>query len=229
MLIRSIIAPGMSGKSGGIVAARNRYGTYLRPWVKPVDPQSADQVVVRSHMSAAAAAWAALNAGQKSSWATYAAAIPWLNKLGDTVYLTGPAMFRSCYCAAVRCGATAPSAPPAILQLPQSDATLAAAMSAATQLITVTFDDTLGWAGETGSHMALYMGQPQSDTTNFFKGPYKYAGRLSGNTAVPISSPLTVSAPFTVLAGQKCWVKARIILADGRVSNTFNCFCICSA
>jgi hypothetical protein len=63
-------------------------------------------------------------------------------------------------------------------------------------------------------------------SVNFFKGPYRYAGRINGAVSPPVS-PQNVTWPFVVAVGQKVFAQFRCILADGRVSSTFRTFKVC--
>jgi hypothetical protein len=87
-LVKLSTASQISGKVGGNVYATNRYGQYMRSWAKPTNPQSEAQTAIRANLAAANAAWAALTPDVQAGWETIAAAVPWVNRLGDTTYLT---------------------------------------------------------------------------------------------------------------------------------------------
>jgi len=162
-----------------------------------------------------------MSEAEQGAWATYAAAIIMQNRLGESMYLTGFNHFLRSNAARLSIGGAIVEAGPTTLTLPGADSTLAIAADNGTQLLTVAFDDTQDWCKETGGFLSVEMGMPQLHTRNYFGGPYRNAGALLGNTAVPITSPQTVVAPFTLVADQKIWTRAAIILADGRLSNKF--------
>lgn len=56
------------GKIGGHVASKNRGGAYMRTKVTPVNPQSSDQISVRSAFTAISQAWRTLTADQRASF-----------------------------------------------------------------------------------------------------------------------------------------------------------------
>ena len=87
--------------------------------------------------------------------------------------------------------------------------------------------DTMEWRVSliTEAYMAIYCGQPQSVTRNFFNGPWKYAGALD-ETA---TSGDELDAPFTLIEGQRIWCYARILREDGRLSGKFREKCTVSA
>lgn len=216
---------GMAGSINGTTFARNRYGSYARNRTKPVNPGSVGQQDARINLADAVARWReTLTAAQRTAWDLYAAAVSMKNRLGEVINLTGQSHYVRANAARFRASVTAVDAGPTELALPEKDSTLAVAISAATQNLSVTFDNTLNWAGETGGYMSIYASRPQSVTVNSFKGPYLYAGKIAG-AATPPTSPATIASPFPVVAGQKVFVKAAIMRADGRLSEPFRVSC----
>lgn len=84
-----------SGKQGGIVWSRNRFGAYARNRAVPVNPDSAKQRTVRNQFSQNAKAWASINELNKGQWNMLAANLPRKNRLGDTIFLTGSQQYQS--------------------------------------------------------------------------------------------------------------------------------------
>jgi hypothetical protein len=90
MKVRYIQLTGASGSIGGMTAARNRGGSYLRSRVAPVNPNTAAQIGARSRMAALASRWRdTLTATQRGDWDAYAATISETDPLGQPVALTG--------------------------------------------------------------------------------------------------------------------------------------------
>jgi len=156
----------------------------------------------------------------RTAWQTYADSISWVNRLGEQVTLTGFNCFIQCNTARLAAGGVVLTAAPTSLGLPPGDPLFAVTGSVATQLISVVFTPALDWNADLG-WMSVYMGKPQSASHNFFGGPYRQAGALEGDTAVPLTSPQTLAAPYTLVLGQKIWAEARIQNPDGRVSTRF--------
>jgi len=207
-----------SGSIGGTTFARNRFGNYSRSRTKPVNPNTALQSGVRGRLAYLAEYWSSqLTAGERGAWATYAAAVASLNRLGESVYLTGFNHFLRSNTSRLQGGGAVIDAGPTVLTLPETDTTFAATFTASDQKVNITFNDALPWASEVGAAMYIYMGQPQNVTRNFFNGPWKYVNKLTSTS----TSPTALTAPFTVVAGQKVWVYARIQRADGRMSSKF--------
>lgn len=67
----------LSGKLSGSVFANNRYGPYVRTWIKPVQPGTTAQHTTRSNFSTAAGGWHALTDSAKALW----------NSFGNTFYV----------------------------------------------------------------------------------------------------------------------------------------------
>ncbi len=218
------------GSIGGQVHSRNRFGNYIRARTTPVNPNSIRQNSVRDDLSNVVALWAnTLTQVQRDQWGVYAAAIPRQNKLGQTVFLTGFNWFVGNNTMRSQNGVPVVTVGPATLSLPIPDPTLSIAASEATQVLTVTFDDTLAWAGEDDAAMQIQMGIPQPATREFFNGPWRIAGSLLGDNAIPLVSPLPVTAPFPIQEGQLVYIRARITRADGRVSDFFRTTAVVAA
>jgi len=81
------------GKLGSSVFQRGPYGNVVRTYVKPVNPNTVRQTIVRAFMTAGANAWNSLTAGQRDAWRSYASLTPFLNKTGNEVRLSGRGMY----------------------------------------------------------------------------------------------------------------------------------------
>ena len=99
---------GASGKSGGSVYARNRAGSYMRNWAKPVNPGTVLQSGVRQDLAAAAAAYQMLTYPQVTAWNAYAVTMTRLNRLGQTYVPSGRQIFIECYLNCKQLGGIAP-------------------------------------------------------------------------------------------------------------------------
>lgn len=212
----------ISGKVGGSVFARNRTGNYVRNWAKPVNPNTDRQVLVRSILAALVQDWKdTLTSSERYQWQVYADNVVMKNRLGEDMHLSGFNQFIRSNMALVNADLDQVNGGPAELSLPATDPTLAAAYASGAQEISVTFDDTLDWLDEEGGAMTVYVGQPVTTGREFFGGPYRFAGAILGDTVTPPTSPAVLTVPFEIQAGQKLWTKARIVRADGRVSERF--------
>lgn len=214
----------MSGAIAGDVHARNRFGNYTRPRTHPVNPASDRQVAARTMVAYLAEQWreSPMTDAIRLAWQTYANSINWVNRLGESVTLTGFNCFVACNSALILAGSSIVTAAPTTLGLPAQDPAFAVTISAATQKLSVTFDDGFDWVDEDDGHLMVYMGSPVAPSHNFFGGPYRYAGEITGDSVTPPTTPdATIDAPFTAIETQKTWCQARIVREDGRISTRF--------
>jgi len=229
MLIRYGLAVNeMRGSAGGVVIARNRFGSYARSRTKPVNPKSPRQVAIRTIMMYLAEYWreTPMTDVIRAAWQTYADSVNWENKLGESVTLTGFNMFMQCNANRITAGHSIISAAPAALGLPPGDPAFDVQdLSEAGQDASIIFDDGFTWCSENNAYLALYMGKPQSPSRNFFNGPWRYWGRIIGAVGDPATTPEANfgNLPFPAVLGQKVWFEARIARGDCRISTRFGC------
>jgi len=220
----------MRGSIAGNVFSKNRYGNYVRSRTVPVNPNTARQQLVRAALSTYTTRWAqTLTAGQRTAWNLYGSSVVMTNKLGESINLSGYNHYIRTNSILALGGVAAIDDGPTVFELPEADPTFAVAISEATQLITVTFDDTADWDDETTGHMFIFQGQPQNAQRNFFGGPWRYVGQIPGEAGVPLASPQTKACSFAATEGQRNWVYARIMRADGRLSAPFRADCTVGA
>lgn len=213
----------MSGSIAGQVHARNRFGNYIRPRTKPVNPRSDRQSEARVRIQMLAEYWhsAAMSNAERGAWDAYAAAVAMRGRLNATIHLTGYNHFIRSNASLLAAGGAIVEPGPEEQALPEADETLAVAGDNGTQLLSVAFDIAKLWALETGGYLLIEMGMPQLHTRNFFGGPWRVAAAIAGVDTTGVSSPQTMVAPFTLTTDQKIWCRASIIRKDGRASNKF--------
>lgn len=214
------IASDIRGSIGGTVFSRNGGGAYAKQRTKGTDPRTSLQQHVRSIMSGMIGYWAALTQSVRDDWAVYARQVPFINRLGDAINLSGYNMYCRTRSICELIGVATPAAAPTVMYLAESDPSVSIAPDASEQNVDITFDNTLPWASEVGGYLLAYQGLPQPATRNSYSGPYLYAGKVDGAESAP-TSPATVALPYTMAAGQKCFMQFRIMRADGRLSSPF--------
>ena len=218
------IATVISGSVAGLTFARNRFGAYVRARTKPVDPGSARQVAARTRMGFLAEQYheSPMDDAKRLAWDVYASGISAKNRIGEDITLTGMNAFVAGNAVKLLNGSDFVEDGPIVIGLPAQDPLFSVALSEASG-ITVTFDDTFEWLDEDDAYLSIELGKPQNPSRNFFGGPYRWALGLAGDSITPLTSPEgpTAVTAWTLLEGQKLWVRARILRADGRVSNAF--------
>ncbi len=218
-LVKLSTASVISGTVGGNVYAKGRYGSYMRKWTKPVNPNTSGQQDVRALMSQANTAWAALTDAVRADWETYAAAVPWLNRIGETVYLTGKTMFVRTYIARVMAGLTMVTAAPTNLTLPSAPAGVLTATATTAQ---VAYAWTLAqeWTA-LGGALSFYCSAVVAPTVNFIPDG-KLIGSIAGAATAPTSPQHVANAELTEQVGNRVRAAVRALLPDGRVSSLFS-------
>lgn len=212
----------MTGSIAGDTFARNRYGNYARSRTKPTNPNTDRQVLVRATLSELTTRWAqTLNATQRAAWNLYGNSVSMKNRLGESCFLTGFNHYVRSNSNSVRLGLTPVDDGPVIFELPAQDPAFAITISEATQNITAVYDDTMDWDTEDGGLLFMFQGSPQNAQRNFFAGPWRLWTAVEGADGAPIASPKIAPAVFAVAEGQHVWCYARILRADGRLSEPF--------
>lgn len=218
----------MSGKMGGVVHAHNKGGQYMRAGATPTNPNTVQQQVVRDAMQLLSTRWVdVLTLVQRTAWETYAANVPLSNRLGYSRNSPGLAMYCRSNISRIQASAAVVDAAPVVWDTGTFTAPAIVVAHAATTA-SVAFTTTDAWANEVGGYMFLYASRPQNPTINFFNGPYRYSGKISG-AATPPTSPFTLTLPFVAgPAGSKVFFKAVASRADGRLASPFQSGSVCT-
>jgi len=212
----------ISGSIAGNVHARNRFGNYIRPRTKPVNPHSDRQEAIRAILSHLAEHWhTEMNDTERNLWNVYAAAVAMKNRIGETIHLTGFNHFLRTNCPQRMLTEDIKEAAPGTLSLREKDeTTVCGEENIAGQTFTFTFDST-GWGVNPDDKywLCFYQGQPQLVSRHFFAGPWRFmsaAGTVAGNLGTQ-----QLPAEFAFALGQKVWFQARMLSFSGRTSQVW--------
>ena len=217
-----LIGGSFSGSVGNITASRNRFGSYLRDRAMPINPNSSRQQAVRSRFQSLAFSWGNdLTQAQRDAWILYGQNVTSKDKNGDDINLTGYNHFQRTNSIVLAGSFPQVDDGPTIFTVAEADPTLAAVVDEAGQEISVTFDNTLGWANEDDAGMQIAMTRPASPGVNFIPPIFRVAGFIDGDSITPPTSPTVFPVPFAVSEDQKVIVQARSVRADGRLSDPF--------
>lgn len=220
----------MSGSVAGNTHARNRFGNYIRAKTKPINPNTARQQQVRSAIALLTVRWAqTLTVDQRTAWNLYADNVNMKNRLGEVIHLSGFNHYIRSNATLAWGSLTIVDDGPVIFELPDADPSLAVSASEGDQQWTVTYDDALDWAAETGGYLWVYAGQPQNAQRNFFAGPWRWFTAVPGVDAAPPAGPLVSHSQWPIAEGQHLWIYCRILRKDGRLSERFRADCFCGA
>jgi hypothetical protein len=208
-----------SGSLGATVYSHNRYGQYIRARSIPTNPNTDRQSAIRTLLRNLTEYWSnSLSQAERNAWEAYAADVPWTNRVGDTVYLTGLSHFLRSNAPRLMTTGSQVDTAPAIHTLASGPGTFTATASAATQEISIAFDNTEDWANEADAFILVRQGLPQQPGIKFFGSPYRFLAAVQGDDVTPPTSPAAVPAVYPFAEGQRIWVQARISRADGRLS-----------
>lgn len=221
MKFTSAIAATASGSIGGATASRNRGGQYFRRRAIPVNPNTVFQQTVRGVFGSLQARWSQiLTAGQRDAWDAYALNTPVTDALGNPVNAGGKGMYTRGNTARVQAGLSIVDAGPSTYGLPSLTLPTGLSADASDQDFDFAFTNTDEWATAAGGALLVYISRPVSDATNYFNGPFRFAGEVLGS-GTPPTSPGNVDLPFTYVAGQRGFAKFEAVTADGRLSSRF--------
>ena len=103
-----------SGKLGTTVNVNTRYGQIQRQYVKPKDPKTPAQMMIRSNLARVSARWRAITEEQRQAWTAGGRDAETQRRLGRSTYLTGSQFFNKVNCARVDIGLEELDDPPQI-------------------------------------------------------------------------------------------------------------------
>jgi hypothetical protein len=219
MLIRTGFGGQLSGSVGGVVASHNKGGQYLRNRSLPTNPNSAAQTRARDAFAAAAIAWRSLTVAVREGWEAYAAGTPVVNRLGESITVSGFNMFVRT--AAFFTGAGFPSAIPAAAPISPGLADLGSNLQVA--LATGTGAVMFGVTATLTGPGIIQIGYPVSPGISFYGGPYT-AFRIAEET----NEFLTLAAGTEAVnrygvpvAGERRPVRVRGSDGAGRLTEEF--------
>lgn len=199
-----LILPGAgvasSGKVGGVVYSKNRYGAYARTRVVGTNPSTSRQTTIRTLFGNVSKAWRSTLTGvQRTAWTAYSNGTNWMNRLGGAIVLSGNAAYVACNTLRLQLGLaridTAPTQTgfatltvPGTVTLFSGGSVVLSGFNAADQ-----------WQA-LGGGLGVFVGSKVSSAAVFFKGPYKLAGLVTGGTATLTGG--TVTGITGLLAGE---------------------------
>lgn len=221
MKFKGTIIGEASGSYASNTFSHNRGGQYIRQRAVPVNPASSFQVAVRNTVAALTSGWlSTLTAAQRAAWDTYAVNVPIADTLGEPRNVGGLAMYVRTNVPRLQNSVARLDDAPTTFNLGSFTNPTLGTLSASADTIAIAFTNTDAWAAAVGGFMFVYASRPFNASVNFFKGPYRSMGKISG-AASPPTSPATFSAPFPFAVGNRVAVQLRVMQVDGRLSAPF--------
>lgn len=184
MLFRGALGGGAaSGKMGAMVASHNKGGQYLRARTVPTNPQTSLQNAVRVAFSSIASMWQTLTDAGRSAWSAWGTTVGTVNRLGDSVPISGIAAFQRANLLRVQAGyalvLTAPAFP--LGSIPAGDIVMDFAYGTTTGSITLSGTG-LPIDTTTTSFYAALISPPFSLGRSSAPGNTRLAMTIPGNT-----------------------------------------------
>lgn len=221
MKFKSQVFTQVSGSVGGLTYSRNRGGMYTRARAMPVDPGSYFQIWVRNQMAILTSRWAeTLTDAQRAAWETYAENVLLPDTFGDPRNVGGLAHYVRSNLARRQAGEPRQDTAPIIFDLGSYTAVTDVEFVPSTTKCEFTITPADDWANEDDAAMILFCSRPQNPGVNFFKGPYRFAAGIQGDSVTPPSASQSLTAPFPFSVGQRVFGRVQVSRADGRYSST---------
>lgn len=185
----------VSGRIGGIVFSRNRFGSYIRAGTNPVTSTTSYALAAKARMTECTQAWQGLTATQRLAWTPWANANPVLNRLGETINLTGHAAYVGMNTRLVYMAVTKITDPP-IIPAPAPLTTMSISADIGPGGCNITFGPS-----PTGADEGLYVKGCvlDSDGINYVENYLRLLYIWPGAEAAPVDYKSTIEARFGAL------------------------------
>lgn len=209
----TLIAQG-SGSVGGSTYSRNKGGSYIRNRSVPTNPNTGFQQTVRTFFKQCMNAWTnTLTAAQRTAWSTYAQNTPIIDSLGEARVIPDNAMYLRSNNSRLQAGLARVDNAPGIYDLGTfTQPTFTVAANGAS--VTAAFTAGDSWNAASGG-LLIYASRPQNSSINFFKGPFRLVGKITGVA----TSPQVFVLPFPAGSTASCmFIKTVASQTDGRLS-----------
>lgn len=209
MLFKSALLTQASGSLNGVTWSHNRGGMYTRARVLPVNPGTPAQVAARAAFADLSVRWSQdLTQGERDAWNLYAFNVPLVGPLGEPRNVGGLGMFIRSNVPRLIAGYTRIDAAPTNFTLGLTS-TFNVVASEATQDYVITLPAVPPAAVE---YIQIALGRPQTPGVLFYRGPWRVAA-----SPAPAAFPFTQAAVDAIAVGQRVFLKARTLMADGRL------------
>lgn len=223
MKFKGTIIGEASGSVASLTFSHNRGGQYIRQRAVPVNPGTVEQQEVRTLLASLTSAWLnVLTAAQRAAWDTYALNVPFPDSLGEPRNIGGLAAYVGANVPRQQAAMARVDDAPVVFNRGDFTSPVIVSVTSPTAL-SLSFTNTDEWANEVGAAMLVSGSRGVNPSINFFKGPYRFAAAILG-AAMPPTSPAAIVLPFPIAVGQRVFVQARVVRADGRWSATFRDF-----
>ena len=184
----------LSGSGGSVTASHNRYGTYLRNRVIPVNPNSINQQGVRAVFGGLSQRWRTLTQSQRDAWSNLSPQVPRVNSLGQQYVLSGNALYIGVNGLADAVGDATSDSAPALDSPPVITSLTVSPSIAGLGGIAVTYTAT---GGSANNNYIIRATAPRSPGKDYIsRSELKQIQVVAGNVASPIDIEAAYEAVF---------------------------------
>jgi hypothetical protein len=196
----------MSGKIAGSVFSRNKGGAYVRAKVKPSNPKSSSQTLVRGWMSMISQLWRTLGDAAIQQWNAAAKSDASVHKNGHTSQLSGHQYHQQLNRNLLQVGSSVITSPPLRVEAAQMSSVVVSAAKAVP-----TFTITFAPAIPSGTKVIVSATAPCSPGKSNLNGKYRVINILDHSVSSPYSGITDYVAKFGSMgaAGLRIGVKVR--------------------
>ena len=211
----SALVSDMRNKLNGSVLSKNRYGSYVRNKVTPVNPQTARQVFQRSLLASMSQAWKGLTEAQRVAWRSAVELYQTTNIFGDIQKPSGNILFNRLNMNILNAGGTQINVPPLPIGADQITQ-INVAVTVAGGVYDVAFAPTV----PAGHAMILEATPGVSAGISNANNQFRQVAVAPAGTTSPFDMSAEYIATFGAPAvGQKVFVRAKLVrLTTGEVS-----------
>lgn len=217
-LLESGLVLSGSGSVNTETLSRNHAGLYVRSRTSPTDPASAYQLGRRTQISFIYDRWKTLTPEKREGWNRLAKQWPRRNALGQVYYTSGWNAFTAVnfprHMAALPRVETAPT-----IHRTSQLSPVAADIYEGFPRVTILFDEADDWVTESNGALLVFASPTVSPSVNWYRGPYRFVGKIRGNPTTPPTSPYALGGGFGRLNPDDHWFgRVYCVRQDGRLS-----------
>lgn len=209
----SALVSDMRNKLNGSVLSKNRYGSYMRNKVTPVNPQTSFQTDQRANLSALSSIWRSLTQAQRDAWTALAQSSPRTDIFGDPKILAGNALFVSFNLNLLKAGEASLTDAPSLVAVPV--VTGSGLTMELTASVLTTGEVTVSPATvPAGFSLIVYATPGVSPGVSFVKNKYRYLGIYAPTTGVVNFTADYISRFGNPSVGSKVFVRLALVSTD---------------
>lgn len=193
----SALVSDMRNKLNGSVMSKNRYGSYLRNKVTPVNPQTSFQQSARQSLGNLSSSFRELTIEQIRAWNASGVNFPFTDIFGDIKHLSGQTLFVKLNANLEKVGSSRISNPPAAVGFPELSISGFSAVVTASVLTTMEFEINSATV-PSGYALVVYATPSLSRSISFVRNRF----RLIAANIPAIASVVDLIDPYVERFGQ---------------------------